>query len=156
MADLDLHPARRDLLASRLCAALTAVIPASQAELRGSLPHGTADRYSDIDILWVVPDDRFAAAVESAAMAAGSVHPVSSVRLDPGLALSQRRRLIFVRWASLPLFWRVDLDIRASSVAADDNYDAANPTVFSDAGWSQPSPPSRPPSATRQGPPPAC
>ncbi|HEV2376315.1 MAG TPA: hypothetical protein VGS19_29610 [Streptosporangiaceae bacterium] len=38
----------------------------------------------------------------------------------------------------MPLFWRVDLDIRASSIAADDSYDAASPAARSDAGWSRP------------------
>jgi hypothetical protein len=34
------------------------------AELRGSVASGTADRYSDVDLCWVVPDEMFAAAVE--------------------------------------------------------------------------------------------
>ncbi|HEV2376316.1 MAG TPA: hypothetical protein VGS19_29615 [Streptosporangiaceae bacterium] len=96
MTDLDLRPERRDLLASWLCVALTAVIPASQAGLRGSLAYGTADRYSDIDVVWAVPDGSFLAAAGSAVKAAGSVHPVSSMRIDPALAMSRRRRLVFI------------------------------------------------------------
>lgn len=138
MADLDLRPERRERLASRLRATLTAVIPGSRASLRGSLAAGTADRYSDIDLRWVVPDDMFAAAVEAAATAARSVRPVSSLRIDPGLARSDRRRLLYLRLAATPLFWRVDLDIRAASAAADDHYDAASPAARSEAGWSRP------------------
>jgi predicted nucleotidyltransferase len=138
VTDIDLRPGRRDRLAAELCAALTAAISHSGTELRGSLACGTADRYSDIDLSWVVPDDTFAAAVESAADAAGSVCPVSSLRLDPGLARSDRRRLIFVRLVGVPLFWRIDLDVRAASVAADHDYDDANPAARSEAGWSRP------------------
>jgi len=137
VADLDLRPERRERLAADHRALLTATVPGSQAALRGSLSSGTADSYSDVDLTWVVPDDMFTAAVASAA-AIRSVVPVSSLRLDPDLALSDRRRLIFVRLAGMPLFWRVDLDIRAASVAADDDYDVANPSARNQAGWSRP------------------
>ncbi len=113
-------------------------IPGSDARLRGSLASGRADRYSDIDICWVVPDDRFAVAKGLAGDAARRVRPVTSVRIDPGLARSDRRRLVFLRLAGLPLFWRVDLDILAYSVAADDAYDAGNDAARSEAGWSRP------------------
>lgn len=137
MTGLDLRPERRDRLAAKLRAALTAAIPDSRAELRGSLACGTADPYSDIDLAWMVPDDKFAAAVESAASAIQSVGTVSSLRRDPGLARSDRQ-LIFVRLAGVPLFWRVDVEIRAASVAADNAYDGANPADRSEAGWSRP------------------
>ena len=117
---------------------LTAAVPGSQTALRGSLSSGSADRYSDIDLTWAVPDDMFTAAVASAATAIRSVAPVSSLRLDPDLASSDRRRLVFVRLAGAPLFWHVDLDVRAASVAADDDYDAANPSARNQAGWSRP------------------
>jgi len=136
--DVDLRPERRERLAAELRAALTAAIPDSQAELRGSLGSGTADPYSDIDLAWMVPDDMFAAAVESAAPVIQTVGTVSSLRSDPDLATSDRRRLIFFRLAGLPLFWRVDLDIRAASVGADNSYDDANPAARSEAGWSRP------------------
>lgn len=138
MTDLDLRPERRDRLVGQLRAALTAAVLDSQAELRGSLASGTADPYSDIDLAWIVPDDMFAAAVESAAPVIQSVGTVSSLRRDPGLARSDRRRLIFFRLAGIPLFWRVDLDIRAASVATDNGYDDANPAARSEAGWSRP------------------
>jgi hypothetical protein len=38
----------------------------------------------------------------------------------------------------MPLFWRVDLDVRARSVAADDSYDDGNPAARDTAGWSLP------------------
>jgi len=136
--DVDLRPERRERLAAELRAALTAAIPDSQAELRGSLGSGTADPYSDIDLAWMVPDDMFAVAVGSAAPVIQSVGAVSSLRSDPDLATSDRRRLIFFRLAGVPLFWRVDLDIRAASVATDNSYDDANPAARSEAGWSRP------------------
>jgi hypothetical protein len=138
VADLDPRPQQRARLAVQLCTALTAAIPASVADLRGSLGSGTEDLYSDIDIGWLVPDGLLPAAVESAARTVGSVWPVSSLRFDPGLARSGRRRLIFFRLAGLPLFWRIDLDIRCVSVAADSEYDDANPAARSEAGWSRP------------------
>jgi hypothetical protein len=137
-SDLDLRPERRDRLAAELRAALAAAIPGSRAGLRGSLACGTADPYSDIDLTWIVPDNVFATAVQSVATAVESVCVVSSLRYDPGLAGSDRRRLIFFRLAGVPLFWRVDLDIRAASVAADNGYDDANPAARSEAGWSRP------------------
>ncbi len=138
VADLDLRPARRSLVAASLCGALNATISGSEAGLRGSLASGAADRYSDVDICWVVPDDGFARAVDSAARAVESVHAVSSLRIDPDLARSELRRLIFIRLEGLPLFWRIDLDVRARSVAADDNYDAVSRAASIEAGWSRP------------------
>ena len=49
------------------------------------------------------------------------------LRIDPDLAQSDRRRIICLRLVGTPLFWRVDLDIRATSGAVDDDYGAANP-----------------------------
>jgi predicted nucleotidyltransferase len=138
VADLDFRPERRELLAAELCAAFAIAIPGSDAILRGSLGSGRADHYSDIDISWVVPDDSFAVAEKLAADAARRVRPLTSLRIDPALARSDRRRLVFLRLASLPLFWRVDLDIRAHSVAADEAYDAGNVAARSEAGWSRP------------------
>ncbi len=138
MADLDLRPQRRALLVSELRAALEAEVPGSRTSLRGSLASGMADPYSDIDICWLVPDDRFAVAVESASAAIRSAHPVLSQRIDPDLSRSDRRRLVFIRLADVPLFWRVDIDIRTSSVAANDGYDDGNPAARSKAGWSRP------------------
>ena len=138
MVDLDLRHERREQLVSDIQSALTAGIADSRTWLRGSLAAGTADDYSDIDICWAVPDDRFAAAVDSAARALRSVGGLASLRVDPDLARSDRRRLVFLRLEGIPLFWRIDLDIRAASIAADDAYDAANIEARSEAGWSRP------------------
>ena len=138
MADLDLRPERRDQLAAELRAELEALIPGSTATLRGSLANRTADPYSDIDLCWVAGDETFTAAVSAAAGLAARLPSVQAVRIDPGLARSDRRRLVFVRLARVPLFWRVDLDVRAGSVAADDSYDDGNPAARDATGWSPP------------------
>ena len=138
MADLDLRPERRDQLAAGLRAGLEALVAGSSTTLRGSLAARTADPYSDIDLCWVVGDETFTAAVSAAAGLAARLPSVHAVRIDPGLARSDRRRLVFVRLAGAPLFWRVDLDIRARSVAADDSYDDGNPAARDATGWSPP------------------
>jgi predicted nucleotidyltransferase len=136
MADLDLRPERRDELAAGLRAELEALIPGSATALRGSLASRTADPYSDIDLCWVVEDEAFTAAVSAAAELAATSPAVQAVRLDPSLARSDRRRLVFIRLAGVPLFWRVDLDIRARSVAGRGDYDDGNRDARDAAGWS--------------------
>jgi predicted nucleotidyltransferase len=138
VADLDLRPERRELLVSKVRDSLCTAIPDSQTWLRGSLAAGTADRYSDIDICWVVPDDKFTAAVNSVATALRSVGALASLRVDPDLARSDRRRLMFLRLEGIPLFWRIDVDIRAACMSTDDAYDAARLNARSEAGWSRP------------------
>jgi hypothetical protein len=138
MADLDLRPERRDQLVAGLRAELEELIPGSSTTLRGSLAARTADPYSDIDLRWVVGDETFTAAVSAAAGLAARLPSVQTVRIDPGLARSDRRRLVFVRLAGVPLFWRVDLDVRVRSVAADDSYDDGNPAARDATGWSPP------------------
>jgi hypothetical protein len=138
VADLDLRPERRDQLAAGLRAELEAFVPGSVTALRGSLAAGAADPYSDIDLCWVAGDETFGAAVSAAEGLAVRLASVRVVRIDPGLARSDRRRLVFVRLAGVPLFWRVDLDIRARSVAADDSYDEGNPAARDMTGWSRP------------------
>ncbi len=86
----------------------------------------------------MVPDNRFAEAVDCTAQAVETVRAMSSLRIDTDLARSERRRLTYIRLDGLPLFWRVDLDVRASSVATEDNYDADNLAASSEAGWSRP------------------
>jgi hypothetical protein len=136
MADLDLRPERRDQLTADLRAGLEALVPGSSSTLRGSLASRTADPYSDIDLGWAVEDESFAAAAAAAAGLAAAIPAVQAVRIDPSLARSDRRRLVFVRLAKVPLFWRVDLDLRARSVAADDQYDDGNPAARDLTGWS--------------------
>jgi hypothetical protein len=138
VADLDFRPERREQLAGKVLAALEGWVPGSSSRLRGSLDSGTADDYSDIDICWVVPDEDFTDAVDTVGAALSQVTAVLSLRADPDLARSVRRRVVFARLWGVPLFWRVDIDIRTDSVAADDLYDVGNPDARSDAGWSAP------------------
>jgi hypothetical protein len=137
-ADLDLRPARRDNLTGKLLAALQGWIPGSVAQLRGSLGAGTADDYSDIDICWVVPDRDFTEAADTLGAALSQCTAVLALRTDPEFARSATRRVVFARLHGTPLFWRVDIDLRASSVAADDLHDAGNPDARNEAGWSAP------------------
>ena len=137
VADLDLRPERRHTFASKLLRNLENWIPGSVAELHGSMA-GTADDYSDIDICWVVPNGSFTEAVDTVGAALSRATAVLSLRTDPEFAHSARRRLVFARLYGMPLFWRVDIDIRARPVAADDLYDAGNPDTRSDTGWFSP------------------
>ncbi|MEU5087625.1 hypothetical protein [Streptomyces sp. NPDC021356] len=131
----------RAAFAGRLRAALEECCPASRTELAGSLGAGTADAFSDIDILWLVPDARFpdCLAEAEAVAALGRVQPVESVRSDPDFHHSDRRRLLFVRFAGVSLFWRLDLEVRTASVADDPDYDVGNPAARArDDEWSRP------------------
>jgi hypothetical protein len=88
--------------------------PGARARLRGSLAAGTADPYSDIDVLWTVPADRFGGCVDQAAELLARVRPLASLRGDPEFADAQGRRLLFAAFEGLPLFWRLDLDVAAA------------------------------------------
>jgi hypothetical protein len=109
---------RRHAVACEVVAALSAAVPLSEAGIRGSLATGNADVYSDIDILWVVPDDCFTAAVNCVQRTLALIGPVASLRYDPDFQESACRRIIFARFSSLPLFWRVDLEVLARLSAA--------------------------------------
>ncbi|MFF0965893.1 hypothetical protein ACWDQO_05245 [Streptomyces sp. NPDC003703] len=129
----------RAAFAERVRGALEGCCPDSRAELAGSLGAGTADAFSDLDILWVVPDGRFPDCLEQAVAALAAVQPVGSVRHDPDFHRSDRRRLLFVRFTGVPLFWRLDLDVRTASVAGDPDYDTGNPAARAREGeWSRP------------------
>ncbi|MEU2668276.1 nucleotidyltransferase domain-containing protein [Streptomyces sp. NPDC007164] len=120
-----LDPARRAAFAQELLRALAAYCPGSRAELRGSLARGTADEYSDIDIAWTVPDDRFDACLAAVPEVLGAVVPLDSLRTDPDSRNSRERRLLFVAFRGLPLFWRVDLEFVASRAARGEGHSAA-------------------------------
>ena len=49
--------------------------------------------------------------------------PIESIRADPLLQNSDKRRLIFVQFAEVPLYWRVDIEVFAVSIDLD-NLDA--------------------------------
>ncbi|MFF3780613.1 nucleotidyltransferase domain-containing protein [Streptomyces sp. NPDC001933] len=128
-----LDPARRAAFAQELLRALTAHCPGSRAELRGSLARGTADAYSDIDIVWTVPGDRFAPCLAAVRDVLESVAPLDSLRTDPDVRNSRERRLLFAAFRGLPLFWRVDLEVGASPAAPGES----RPASYGD-DWSDP------------------
>ena len=117
-------------LANRLLAALEAAEAGSRAALLGSLARGTADAYSDIDVEWRVPSAAFPACLDVAPVVS-AVQPVAAVRFSPDFLHSPVQRLIFVRFAGVPLFWRLDLDVRTA--AADDR-----PAPAAEGEWSRP------------------
>jgi hypothetical protein len=119
----------RARLVADLLRELTSAFPGSTALLRGSLAEGRADLYSDIDLLWDVPDTAFSAALAALPVLLEGVRPVASLRFDPDFQLSAKRRLAFIRFAGVPLFWRVDLDVFARSVERDPDYDRDNPSA---------------------------
>ena len=124
----------RARLVADLQAELTAAVPNSVALLRGSLAEGRADPYSDIDLLWDVPDADFSPAIAELPVTLSHVRPVASLRFDPDFQHSARRRLAFIRFAGVPLFWRVDLDVFARSVGRDPDYDRDNPSARGPSG----------------------
>ena len=119
----------RARLVADLAKELAAAVPGSAALLRGSLAEGRADPYSDIDLLWDVPDAAFAEAIANLPVFLARVRPVASLRFDPDFQYSAKHRLAFVRFAGVPLFWRVDLDVFAGSVGRDPDYDRDNPSA---------------------------
>ncbi len=128
---------RRCTAVEMVTQALVEACPASTVRLLGSLATGTADAYSDIDLAWVVPDKVFDSCIAQAPHALAQAAPIRRVRMDPDFQCSQKRRLLFVRFVHLPLFWRIDLDIRAESIATDDDYDSDNPHAHG-TNWSLP------------------
>ena len=126
---MDLDTAQRTRLAADLLLHLAAAIPDSEAIVRGSLADGHADAYSDIDLLWDVPDTEFTSAISELPAILARVGPVASLRFDPDFQHSANRRLVFVRFADVPLFWRVDLDVFARSVGRDPDFDRDNPAA---------------------------
>jgi predicted nucleotidyltransferase len=112
---------------AKLCReALLSACPGSETALRGSLAAGTSDAYSDVDLAWVVPDGEVQEHAERLPDILGAVADVASLRSDPDFQRAEHRRLIFVRFAGLPLFWRLDLDLRAASHASGERVDAGD------------------------------
>jgi hypothetical protein len=119
----------RTRLVDDLLTELAAAFPGSAVLLRGSLAEGRADIYSDIDLLWDIPDASFNAALAELPVTLERVRPVTSLRFDPNFQHSAKRRLVFIRFAGVPLFWRVDIDVFARSVGRDRDYDRDNPSA---------------------------
>ena len=115
VVDLDLRPERRAAVVDSLREALRVAVPGSVISLRGSLATGDADQFSDIDLLWVVPGNRFPEAIACVRETLAAVSPVTSLRSDPEAHVPSNRRLLFIQLANLPLFWRIDLEVRSPS-----------------------------------------
>jgi hypothetical protein len=107
----------------------------SSSRLRGSLAEHRADAYSDIDMLWKIPDQQFTTTLSRLPAILSAIHPLDSLRFDPDFQQSDKRRLVFVRFQDVPLFWRLDLDILATSLQGNLNYDVNNPAARGTA-WS--------------------
>lgn len=136
MVELDAKD--RAYLTDRIIQQLYKKLPASTVRLRGSLASGTADSYSDIDLLWEVPDDTFPACLDDLLGFLGEIAPLLAWRSDPDFQNSFKRRLLFISFEGYPLFWRVDLSILAASLNGDETFDVGNPLVQSFEGWSWP------------------
>ena len=122
-------------MVERLLQQLPDAAPGSTIFLRGSLAEGRGDQYSDIDILWDAPDHLFARCVAQMPAIVSAIHPIESVRSDPDFQNSGRRRLLCIRFADIPLFWRLDLDLMATSIRQNRSYDVDNPLARGSA-WS--------------------
>jgi predicted nucleotidyltransferase len=117
----------RARLADGILGCLQEAACGSQASLRGSLAAGKADQYSDIDVLWEIPDPAFKPAVDGLKETLSQMYPVESLRSSPEFQNSEKRRLVFLRFVGIPLFWRLDLEIFAQSINRDQEYDLQNP-----------------------------
>ena len=109
---LHLDAVGRSRRLEQLQSTLTAACDSSRVELRGSQARDEADLYSDIDLVWHVAAARFGPACDELAHTLGSIDRIESLRWGPEVD-DLRRRLVFVRFAEDPLFWRVDLEIQA-------------------------------------------
>lgn len=123
---MNLDPSVRRSLADAVTRALGEAIAGSSAGLRGSLARGTSDPYSDIDVFWELPDSLFHGSIDDLPEILASVGPIESIRADPLLQNSDKRQLIFVQFADVPLYWRVDIEVFAESIGRDDAYDLDN------------------------------
>ena len=126
MTPLNLDLKTRDALVQKITAALERAVAGSVVLLRGSLANGNADAYSDIDIIWEIPDECFSTAAVHIADFLAQAHPVESLRSAPDFQKSDRRRLFFAQFAHMPLFWRADIDVFACSIHRDSQYDVDN------------------------------
>jgi predicted nucleotidyltransferase len=123
---LNLDPAARLSLAESVMRALEASDPDASVGLRGSLARGTSDAYSDIDLFWEMPDACFHDAIDDLEEILAPVGSIESIRSDPLLQNSDKRRLVFVQFADVPLYWRVDIEVFAASIDRDEDYDLDN------------------------------
>jgi hypothetical protein len=69
-------------------------------------------------VLWDVSD----AATSELSAILERVRQVASLRFDPDFQHSAKRRLAFVRFAGVPLFWRVDLEATHRAASSSEPY----------------------------------
>lgn len=128
---MDLDTARRNEVIERLLATLLSTSGSAQVALVGSLGAASGDAYSDIDIVLTVDADDFGRCLAALPDALGAVQPIRLLRVDPETDALPDRRVVFALFKGLPLFWRLDLDVRAS-------LGASGTPALSDLPWSLP------------------
>jgi predicted nucleotidyltransferase len=126
---LNLDPRERARLAERIRGRLAEALPGSASEVQGSLARGGADLYSDIDVLWEIPDDQFDWCLRSLQSTLSGLHPLESLRVDPEFQDSRKRRRVHIRFEGFPLFWQCDIEIMVQSIRRDLSYDVGNPSA---------------------------
>jgi hypothetical protein len=82
-----------------------------------------------------MPDAALPSCVDRLRERLSMVRPVASLRSAPEFQRSAKRRLVFVQFAGVPLFWRVDIEVFAKSIGQDRAYDHDNRAVRGD-DWS--------------------
>ncbi len=127
MENEKLNPNFRTQLSDQILNNLNKAFPESKAILKGSLANSKADQFSDIDIIWEIPDNLFLDTISNIKNILNKIRPIESIRSDPDFQNSIKRRLLFIRFKDVHLFYRVDLDIFAKSINRDENYDKNNP-----------------------------
>ena len=119
----------RDALVQELLRCLRQAEPTSQVALRSSLAEGRADAYSDIDLWWEVPDSSFSSLDRRLPELLSGIRPIEGLFSEPDFQKSDRRRMYFVHFEGVPLFWRVDMEVFAASLRGDRTYDLNNPAA---------------------------
>lgn len=126
---MNLDPRERARLAERIRGRLAEAVPGSASEVQGSLARGGADLYSDIDVLWEIPDDQFDWCLRGLQSTLSGLHPLESLRIDPEFQDSRKRRRVHVRFEGFSLFWQCDIEIMSQSIRRDLSYDVGNPSA---------------------------
>ncbi|HEX8924269.1 MAG TPA: hypothetical protein VF786_00680, partial [Terriglobales bacterium] len=132
-----LDPAIRDKFTERVLNRLHEAFPDAVVGPRGPIADQTADQYSPIDLRCVVPDEQFKDALARLPEVLASIEIVLSLRSEPTHQNSALRRIFYIRFGGLPLFWRVHLEVVAASVANDPLYDNFNAAARGN-DWSLP------------------
>ncbi|HVP65515.1 MAG TPA: hypothetical protein VMT82_11515 [candidate division Zixibacteria bacterium] len=132
-----LDPDIREKFSQRVLTRLHEAFPDAVVGPRGRIADQTADQYSPIDLRCMLPDEQFKDALARLPQVLASVEIVLSLRSEPTHQNSDRRRIFYIRFGGLPLFWRVQLEVVATSVADDPNYDNFNAAARGN-DWSLP------------------